>query len=165
MELAPETVSSAEKTCEMDLSILEQATFIYGSAWKGSMTKDLVVEAVSAGFTAVDTAAQPKHNREDLVGEALREVLRRSIVRREDISVRVVLNEECESIAHALDSCRPSFPLKADKTPTTCLSTQISPSASRCTNQSPHPFEIFGPERSLNLRKSPTLTACSYTPQ
>jgi len=46
--------------------------FIYGTAWKKDETKRLVTEALGAGFTAIDTAAQPRHYREDLVGEAIR---------------------------------------------------------------------------------------------
>jgi len=44
---------------------------VYGTAWKKEATAELVVEAVRRGFRGVDTACQPKHYREDLVGEAL----------------------------------------------------------------------------------------------
>jgi diketogulonate reductase-like aldo/keto reductase len=44
---------------------------IYGTAWKKNQTKQLVVQALNAGFRAIDTACQLKHYREDLVGEAL----------------------------------------------------------------------------------------------
>lgn len=44
---------------------------MYGTAWKKERTSDLVVQAVRAGFRGIDTACQPKHYREDLVGEAL----------------------------------------------------------------------------------------------
>lgn len=47
------------------------AKIIYGTAWKKEMTTDLVVSAVLNGFKAIDTACQPKHYREDLVGNAL----------------------------------------------------------------------------------------------
>lgn len=46
-------------------------SFIYGTAWKKDATTALVRTAVSAGFTAIDTANQPKHYSEPLVGEAL----------------------------------------------------------------------------------------------
>ncbi|KAG5728759.1 Aldo-keto reductase family 1 member B10 [Termitomyces sp. T112] len=49
---------------------------IYGTAWKKEETTALVISAVLEGFRAIDTACQPKHYREDLVGEAL-EVLRK----------------------------------------------------------------------------------------
>ena len=42
-----------------------------GTAWKKERTVELVVAAVHSGFRAIDTACQPKHYREDLVGEAL----------------------------------------------------------------------------------------------
>jgi diketogulonate reductase-like aldo/keto reductase len=48
--------------------------FIYGTAWKKDETRRLVKEAIGAGFTALDTAAQPRHYREELVGQALRDV-------------------------------------------------------------------------------------------
>jgi diketogulonate reductase-like aldo/keto reductase len=47
---------------------------IYGTAWKKGATKDLVVRAVLRGFTAVDTACQPKHYNEAAVGDALHEL-------------------------------------------------------------------------------------------
>jgi diketogulonate reductase-like aldo/keto reductase len=46
-------------------------TFIYGTAWKKEATTRLVETAVRAGFKAIDTANQPKHYSEWLVGEAL----------------------------------------------------------------------------------------------
>ena len=45
--------------------------FLYGTAWKKEATTELVVAAVRAGFRGIDTACQPKHYREDLVGAAL----------------------------------------------------------------------------------------------
>lgn len=46
--------------------------FVYGTAWKKEKTADLVYQALCNGFSAIDTAAQPKHYREDLVGEGIR---------------------------------------------------------------------------------------------
>lgn len=48
--------------------------FIYGTAWKNEATESLVKMAIGAGFTAIDTANQKKHYREDLVGKALKEL-------------------------------------------------------------------------------------------
>ncbi|MGD2270722.1 MAG: aldo/keto reductase [Desulfobacterales bacterium] len=45
---------------------------IYGTAWKKERTADLVVKAIQAGFRGIDTACQPKHYNEPLVGAALR---------------------------------------------------------------------------------------------
>ncbi len=44
---------------------------IYGTAWKKGRTADLVVKAIQAGFRGIDTACQPKHYNEPLVGAAL----------------------------------------------------------------------------------------------
>ncbi|KAL2004586.1 hypothetical protein VTN00DRAFT_3322 [Thermoascus crustaceus] len=59
--------------------------FIYGTAWKKDQTTDLVHLALSSGFRAVDTAGQPKHYREDLVGEGIRRAIRAGRVKREEI--------------------------------------------------------------------------------
>lgn len=45
---------------------------IYGTAWKEENTTRFVCDAVRQGFRAIDTANQPKHYQEPLVGEALR---------------------------------------------------------------------------------------------
>ena len=44
---------------------------IYGTAWKKDRTADLVVTAIQTGFRGIDTACQPKHYNEALVGTAL----------------------------------------------------------------------------------------------
>lgn len=46
---------------------------LYGTAWKQADTTALVRTALRHGFAGIDTASQPKHYREDLVGEALAE--------------------------------------------------------------------------------------------
>ena len=45
--------------------------FIYGTAWKKDATADLVKMAAATGFRAIDTANQPRHYDEPLVGRAL----------------------------------------------------------------------------------------------
>jgi len=49
--------------------------FLYGTAWKKERSTDLVFQALKAGFVGIDTAAQPKHYREDLVGEGVKQFL------------------------------------------------------------------------------------------
>ena len=46
-------------------------SFIYGTAWKKEATTALVRTALTAGFKAIDTANQPRHYSEALVGDAL----------------------------------------------------------------------------------------------
>ena len=64
-----------------------QPDFIYGTAWKKDQTKKLVKEALTAGFRRVDTAAQPRHYQEALVGQALREAFAEGILTREELFV------------------------------------------------------------------------------
>jgi len=63
------------------IAMASQASFIYGTAWKKEATGNLVKTAVRAGFTAIDTANQPKHYQEPLVGEALRELASQGVSR------------------------------------------------------------------------------------
>jgi hypothetical protein len=66
--------------------------FIYGTAWKKERTENLVYQAIHAGFRAIDTAAQPKHYREDLVGKGIERTIREGFVKREDLYVGVFLS-------------------------------------------------------------------------
>ena len=63
-------------------------TTLYGTAWKKEKTTDLVHRAVCNGFRGVDTACQPKHYREDLVGAGLRRAYREGKARRDDMFVQ-----------------------------------------------------------------------------
>ncbi|KAL4956530.1 NADP-dependent oxidoreductase domain-containing protein [Aspergillus filifer] len=62
--------------------------FVYGTAWKRDRTAGLVHQAITNGFRAVDTAAQPKHYREDLVGEGIRKAIGDGTVHREDLYIQ-----------------------------------------------------------------------------
>ncbi|KAL4244320.1 NADP-dependent oxidoreductase domain superfamily protein [Abortiporus biennis] len=61
---------------------------IYGTAWKKERTTALVVSAVLNGFRAIDTACQPKHYREDLVGEALNILQEKHGIKREELFIQ-----------------------------------------------------------------------------
>lgn len=54
---------------------------IYGTAWKKERTAELVANAIRAGFRGIDTAGQPKHYAEALVGEGLQIAGRQGIKR------------------------------------------------------------------------------------
>lgn len=61
---------------------------IYGTAWKKERTAALVVSAVLNGFRAIDTAGQPKHYQEQLVGDALHTLQTEHGVKREDLFIQ-----------------------------------------------------------------------------
>jgi diketogulonate reductase-like aldo/keto reductase len=67
----------------------DKPAFIYGTAWKKDQTKRLVKEALTQGFRRVDTAAQPRHYQEALVGKALREAYAEGMLTREQLYVRL----------------------------------------------------------------------------
>jgi len=54
---------------------------IYGTAWKKERTAELVANAIQTGFRGIDTAGQPKHYAEALVGEGLQMQYRHGIER------------------------------------------------------------------------------------
>lgn len=54
---------------------IKMPKLIYGTAWKKEQTTHLVETAVLAGFRGIDTACQPKHYEEPLVGSALHRLL------------------------------------------------------------------------------------------
>jgi diketogulonate reductase-like aldo/keto reductase len=56
-------------------------SFMYGTAWKKEVTKELVELAVTSGFSAIDTANQLIHYQEALVGEALQALEKKGIKR------------------------------------------------------------------------------------
>jgi diketogulonate reductase-like aldo/keto reductase len=56
-------------------------SFMYGTAWKKSATRQLVELAVASGFRAIDTANQLIHYNEALVGEALRALAHKGLKR------------------------------------------------------------------------------------
>jgi diketogulonate reductase-like aldo/keto reductase len=60
---------------------------VYGTAWKKERTADLVYQALKAGFRGIDTAAQPRHYQENLVGDGVRRAIKEGVATREDIYV------------------------------------------------------------------------------
>lgn len=82
LNLRPNDIASEAATSQIP-------TMIYGTAWKKDRTAELVYTALKCGFRALDTAAQPKHYREDLVGAGIRRAIAENIVKREDLYVSV----------------------------------------------------------------------------
>ena len=74
----------------------------YGTAWKKDRTRNLVYQALKAGFRGVDTAAQPKHYQEHLVGEGIRDAIKEGIVKREELYVGLPHTRRSQvwSVAH-----------------------------------------------------------------
>ncbi|KAH7053065.1 aldo-keto reductase [Macrophomina phaseolina] len=70
------------------LHAISNPPFIYGTAWKKDASAKLVKDALAAGFVAVDTAAQPRHYQEPLVGAGMRDALKALSLKREQIYVQ-----------------------------------------------------------------------------
>ena len=62
--------------------------FVYGTAWKKDRSADLVYQAICQGFRGIDTAAQPKHYHEELVGDGIRKALEEAKIARDELFVR-----------------------------------------------------------------------------
>jgi len=71
----------AEKEWLTTSAGVKMPRILYGTAWKKERTADLVVKAVQARFRGIDTACQPKHYNEQLVGEALQRLKKNGIER------------------------------------------------------------------------------------
>ena len=62
---------------------VKMPALIYGTAWKKERTADLVVAALQAGFRGIDTACQPKHYDEALVGVGLQRMKANGLERKD----------------------------------------------------------------------------------
>lgn len=62
---------------------IKMPTIIYGTAWKKEHTANLVEMALLSGFRGIDTAGQPKHYQENLVGDGLLKAYEKGIKRDE----------------------------------------------------------------------------------
>ncbi|KAK7921120.1 hypothetical protein PG985_009142 [Apiospora marii] len=58
---------------------------VYGTAWKKDATADLVYKALKCGFRGIDTAAQPRHYHERLVGDGVRRAVAEGLVTRGEL--------------------------------------------------------------------------------
>lgn len=61
---------------------------IYGTAWKKDKTSSFVYQALKEGFRGVDTAGQPKHYQEKLVGDAIKKAIDEDIVKRDELYIQ-----------------------------------------------------------------------------
>lgn len=77
---------------------------IYGTAWKEEQTAELVKQALVAGFTGIDTANQPAHYREDLVGKGLQQFLKEQASKsRSDIFVQTKYSPDQDTSQYSAD--------------------------------------------------------------
>ena len=61
--------------------MVKMPPIIYGTAWKKDCTRQLVLKALRAGFRGIDTACQPRHYREELVGAGVADALAEGVIR------------------------------------------------------------------------------------
>ncbi|KAI1460854.1 Aldo/keto reductase [Annulohypoxylon moriforme] len=72
----------------MNPRAMRMPKMLYGTAWKGEKTSDDVYLALKSGFRGIDTAAQPRHYKEALVGAGVKKAMREGIVKRGDIWIQ-----------------------------------------------------------------------------
>eukprot|EP01126_Amoeba_proteus_P030044 TRINITY_DN2976_c0_g1_i4.p1 TRINITY_DN2976_c0_g1~~TRINITY_DN2976_c0_g1_i4.p1 ORF type:complete len:308 (-),score=42.65 TRINITY_DN2976_c0_g1_i4:326-1249(-) len=61
---------------------------LYGTAWKGDDTTQFVRQAIENGFVGIDTAAQPKHYREELVGKGIQQMIYEEHITRDQLFIQ-----------------------------------------------------------------------------
>ena len=83
---------------------------IYGTAWKKERTTSLVEAALRCGFRGIDTACQPKHYNEALVGDAILNMQHEGI-KREDLFIQTkftpVSGQDLKNIPYHLNASLP----------------------------------------------------------
>mmetsp|Transcript_27903 Transcript_27903/g.41666 ORF Transcript_27903/g.41666 Transcript_27903/m.41666 type:complete len:321 (+) Transcript_27903:91-1053(+) len=67
------------------LALKDRPVLKYGTAWKKEETAKFVQQAIKAGFRHIDTACQPRHYREDLVGDGWTAAAKELNLKREDL--------------------------------------------------------------------------------
>jgi len=84
---------------------------IYGTAWKKEETSKYVQSALLSGFRGIDTAGQPKHYQEHLVGEGLLKAYE-SGLKREDIYLQTkftpIDGQDINNMPYEKDSSLPN---------------------------------------------------------
>lgn len=89
--MATQPVQQQTSFLTKDLSLLHGSSetttprLVYGTAWKKDKTANLVYQALKQGFRGIDTAAQPRHYQEPLVGEGMRRAMSEGIISRKDL--------------------------------------------------------------------------------
>lgn len=63
-------------------------SMIYGTAWKKEETANLVYQALKEGFRGIDTAGQPRHYNEKLVGVGIEKAINENIIKKEDLYIQ-----------------------------------------------------------------------------
>eukprot|EP01125_Pyxidicula_operculata_P004267 TRINITY_DN1631_c1_g1_i2.p1 TRINITY_DN1631_c1_g1~~TRINITY_DN1631_c1_g1_i2.p1 ORF type:complete len:236 (+),score=46.97 TRINITY_DN1631_c1_g1_i2:267-974(+) len=90
------------------LAGVKMPRIIYGTAWKKSETLRLVKTAIYNGFRGIDTACQPKHYNEKLVGDAVKEIIDEKFLKREDLFLQTkftpVKGQDINNIPYNPDS-------------------------------------------------------------
>ena len=85
---------------------------LYGTAWKRERTRTLVLQALRAGFCGIDTACQPKHYAEDLVGDGVADAIAEGIITRSELYLQTKFTPLSGQVirplhAHSLRYCEP----------------------------------------------------------
>jgi len=70
------------------LKAVNKPPFIFMPNWQKSDVAKAVTQALTTGFTAVDTAAHSARYQEEIIGTAMRDAVENGIKRREDLFVR-----------------------------------------------------------------------------
>jgi diketogulonate reductase-like aldo/keto reductase len=83
-----DNIQPVSHTTETNSHIMNIPKILYGTAWKKERTTKLVLDAVLSGFRGIDTACQPRHYREDLVGKALTELRTKHNINRKDLFIQ-----------------------------------------------------------------------------
>uniref|UniRef100_A0A0G4I877 NADP-dependent oxidoreductase domain-containing protein n=1 Tax=Chromera velia CCMP2878 TaxID=1169474 RepID=A0A0G4I877_9ALVE len=134
------------------LAGIEMPRLVYGTAWKKETTTALVMEAVRQGFRGIDTACQPRHYREDLVGEAVDKLIQAGEIKREDIFLQTkytpVGGQDMKSIpydpkAPVEDQVKQSFAVSLKNLRTSYIDSLVMHSPMRTHEETMRVWRVF----------------------
>jgi len=90
------------------LALTDRPVLKYGTAWKKEETSKFVHQAIMAGFRHIDTACQPRHYREDLVGEGWKTAAKELNLKREDLWLQTKFSglgaHDADSISYDIEA-------------------------------------------------------------
>jgi hypothetical protein len=86
---------------------------IYGTAWKKERSSSLVSQALKAGFRGVDTAAQPRHYNEALVGDGVSRAISNEGIKREELYVSAYSSSHVLVQPPKMNNCNHAPPMSA----------------------------------------------------
>lgn len=94
---------------------IHMPNMINGTAWKKDKTSNLVYEALKQGFKGIDTAGQPRHYQEKLVGDGIKKAIDDNLIKRDELFIQMHTPDSFGRLAGELSEGQPINIRKASR--------------------------------------------------